>query len=117
MEIAIFPTIEEARNILNLLSVNTNLTDVWYHIGGISLTPKSKTDWYWVTTGEHIDYEIPFGPGQPDHWLGVEMCMNIYRSPSNSQSNYFNDCPCSESTSDVKYPEYSFICEDKIWKP
>lgn len=113
MEIATFSNLKEANFVLDLINKHSYLTDLYYHVGGITTVAKSKKDWFWVTTGEHIDYELPFSPGQPDNSLGVEFCLNIHRTQGN-EPNYFNDCPCAASFTEVKFPAYSFMCQQKI---
>lgn len=56
-----------------------NLTK-WVHIGGMALTPKSPNDWYWVTTGEKVDYDLPWHPDEPNYINPKQMCLALYTS-------------------------------------
>lgn len=102
MEIATFSNLREAQNILTLIDKHPNATDLWYFVGGINLVPKSKADWYWITTGDRVDYDIPFGIGQPDTMNGTEFCLDVNNQPQ----AYFNDYSCSST-------QCSFICQIK----
>ena len=75
-------------------------------IGGTTSTGKSLSDWYWVTTGEKINFEIPWYPGEPSFSSENENCMNLIKSGSNEYK--FNDAPCD----DARLP---FICEKIEW--
>lgn len=104
MEIATFQNREEAENILKLLTENSRNVALKYAVGGISTVASSSNNWYWVTTGEHIDFEIPFGPGEPNNKNGNnELCLDIIWY---SNQFMFNDCTCNT------YIE-KFICQRK----
>lgn len=112
MEIATFKTLNEANNILNILNTHPAVSQNRYQVGGVTLTPRSKTDWYWITTGNLVFYELPFSPGEPDDRWGMEFCLEIYRSQANISFG-FNDCVC-DNYPKAPDPEASFICQ-KIW--
>lgn len=45
------------------------------HVGGITLTPNSSTDWYWITTGEKIAYEMTWNCGELHS--NAQFCLSI----------------------------------------
>lgn len=68
--------------------------------------PRSRVDWFWVTDGSQIDYDIPFGSFLPDNKYGVEFCLNVFKS----NSSFFNDGACGESPTGIDF-FYPFICQ------
>lgn len=109
MEILTLDTQSEADNFLNLLNNSAFLAslrdDGAYHIGAISHTPRTTTDWYWVASRKKTNFVLKFGSGQPDFDGGDDYCLNVY-TPSWNQPNFgFNDVSCNRRA------EVRFICE------
>lgn len=103
MEILSIETKAEADNIINVLKNSTLLDgEIIFHVGGISLTPRSTSDWYWVNSGKKLDFTLKFVPGQPDFAHGIENCLSI-----NKYGNEFgfNDIPC------FGHWDRKFICQ------
>lgn len=108
MEILSFETKLEQDHMFQVLKNFSQFLDNENSIGGISLTPRSTTDWYWVNSGKKVKFLMGFMPGQPDHYNGaVENCLAI-----NKYGNGFglNDWPC------YGHAERKFICQlDEIF--
>jgi hypothetical protein len=95
-------TLEEARAVTCMIdneSTLKQLNSTWLWIDGVTLTDKSKTDWYWTKTGKKISFPIDWYPGQPS---GNQFCLCIGKSTINSKCG-FNDGICSGS--------FQFICQ------
>jgi hypothetical protein len=83
-----------------------NLFDTWTHIGGVAAVLKSAADWYWVGTGEKVDFPLKFGSGQPDNLGGDEACLALGILAG---SPFINDYKCYENA------VQKFICQSKIY--
>lgn len=81
---------------------NIHLFDQWTHVGGLTTVPKSKDHWYWMTSGNKVNYSLKFGSGQPDNAGGNEMCLSIGKQPGNF---FFNDVNC------YGMHQFKFICQ------
>lgn len=71
------------------------------HVGAITTVGGSRDNWYWLKSGNRIDYPLSWGPGQPDNSGGHEFCLALLRDNSGNFS--FNDMDCEA--------ELHFICE------
>lgn len=101
MDIATFETAEEFAAFGELGRRHAGSLTSWVNIGGVTLTPKSSTDWYWVNTNEQINYEMRWNPGNPNDSKGTQYCLSI------DTSNFlFDDIDCYNS-----YDEVKFICQ------
>lgn len=88
------------------------LFDIHTLVGGISYTGNSKTDFYWMNSGNKIDYELKFGPGEPNNWNNQEYCLSAVKWTIGDLIEFkFNDYPCSKAES----PE-EFICQQKVYQ-
>lgn len=103
MEILTLETKSESNYLLDVLNNSTSLpeNENIFHIGGISLTPRSTTDWYWVVSGKKLDFILNFLPNQPDFAGGVENCLSIVKR----EKFGFNDIICSTQW------DRKFICQ------
>lgn len=93
----------EADNFFRLCFANQRFFKDWTHIGGMSLNPLSRTEWYWVNSGNRLDYLMNFLPGEPNNDGGEEHCLAIGRSSPDSAFG-FNDFKC--------YGINAFVCQD-----
>lgn len=101
MEIASFKTAQEMEAVRQLL-IAKNLPDNTMIVGGMALTPRSRTDWYWVTNDEKISFDIPWGQNQPDFDYGSQWCLFAEK---NVQYRFrFHDGRCSVANED------KFLC-------
>jgi hypothetical protein len=95
----------EMRHLLDLCDQNIeqfdNSSGVAAHIGGI----KSGDSWYGFQSGNVIDFDLEWGPGEPNSWNGNENCFGIslYR-----EGFKLNDIMCYGE----KASKYQFICQD-----
>lgn len=60
------------------------------HIGGVTNSGRSQTEWYWVGTNKKVSYNMIWKPGQPDFAGNNEWCLTLAK---NSQFQ-FNDINC-----------------------
>ncbi|KAL7036600.1 hypothetical protein ACKWTF_008859 [Chironomus riparius] len=102
-----FTTLEsnsELQSFLNIIDNNSYLrtiSDTFFWIDGISLTPKSKTDWYWTKSGKKLTFSLPWALNQPDFLRVDEFCLALGKS--SNQKFGFHDGICSASI--------SFVCQ------
>lgn len=100
-------TKEESLNLLRLLKVQSSKD---FYIGGMALKPKSKNDWYWISSGKKIDYDLAWAKDQPAGWSqpgwGNERCLSINTDiKGDKESLRFNDVFCDN------YQSQKFVCE------
>lgn len=100
MEFLSLETLQESNHLLSLCDQNIHLFDVWTHVGGLTTVPKSKDDWYWITSGNKVNYSLKFGAGKPDN--NNEMCLSIGKKP---EDFFFNDINC------YGIDQMKFICQ------
>lgn len=104
MEILTLETKSEANYVLEICKSHGQLFATSTHIGGIAAGAKSQDKWFWVTTGEKINYNIKWLDGEPNNLHNGEgMCLSIMKKPDGF---YFNDVRCN-------FEEQRFICEQK----
>ena len=84
---------------------NVDLFDQWIHIGGLTTVGKSIDQWYWVNSGNQVNFPLSFNPGQPDNAFGKEFCLTLGVFSNNE--SYFNDIRCNER-------ELKFICQQDL---
>lgn len=103
MDIATFETADEFNAFGGLVSGypgGSGLTR-WVHVGGVTVTSRSATDWYWVNTNEKINYTMSWNAGQPDNSKGTQYCLAF-----DTVTLLFDDHDCYNS-----YAEMKFICQ------
>ncbi|CAG9807027.1 unnamed protein product [Chironomus riparius] len=105
LELATFETLTEAQTFLNMawnhnFIMSHNLT--FFLIDGMTLTPKSTTDWYWTKNGEKISFKIPWQPDEPNFEFEEEHCLSVWIQDVKAIG--FNDCKCQKLT-------WPFICQ------
>ena len=102
MDIAIFETSNQIQAVKEMCNNNAAKLSKWLHVGGMTLTGGSATDWYWVTTGEKVAYTMTWGFTEPNNMNGDEQCLSL------EKYNYgydFNDIDCYGRN------QNQFICE------
>ncbi len=106
---ATFETKDEEESVLGLFKERVTEDDPTYKahyfisIGG---TKKDKDYWYWAESGEKIDYEIGWLPGEPNNAHQEDECMNLFYKDYSTTGKYLiNDDPCSK----IGY----YLCENE----
>lgn len=99
MDILTLETETEANVFFELFKAKENLFDRYTHIGGMS-EDANFLKWYWVTTGELINYEINFPIGEPNR---SGLCLAINKM----ETLMFDDIHCYGGHQE------KFICERK----
>lgn len=99
LDIATFESPGEVRAVQKMChKKSANLTE-WIHVGGMTLIGGSK-EWYWVTTGEKIDFKMAWLQGEPNFEYDSEHCLSIGTSKF-----LFNDIDCYNNH------KTKFICQ------
>lgn len=102
LEFLSLETEAEASELLQLCSNNSETFDQHTHIGGITTSPKSLDEWYWINSYNRIDYPLRFRHDQPNNYGGDEFCLSLQKEGNNFE---FNDIKCYESWRE------KFICQ------
>ena len=91
MDTVSLDTVDEQNTFLNICNKNRAILDSSMTlIGGYTRTPRSTNDWYWVNSGNRVNYTLKFSQGQPDFAYDREYCLSVWGKPSVS----FNDVGC-----------------------
>lgn len=101
MEFVSLETSDEANHLLNLCRMNVQYLDEFNHVGGFTTVGKSRDHWYWINSGNHVDYALSFGRFF-DFYDNKEFCLSIGGIP---EEFLFNDIACYE------HHEKKFICQ------
>ena len=101
LDIATFETLDELNAVREMCKTNLSKMKGYIYIGGMATNARSTEDWYWVTTGEKINFTMKWIEGEPN-FSGPEFCLSMGRS-----EYLFNDIHC-ESYSN------KFICDKTI---
>lgn len=102
MDIGTFDTLDELNAFISMGRNHVPKLGGSYHVGAVTLTPKSPNDWFWVTTGEKINYQLPWASGQPDTHRGVQYCLRIILPDYT-----FDDFDCDHVSGSI-----GFLCQD-----
>lgn len=90
MGFASIETAEEQVYFLKMMQQNIKLLDYHGpHIGGITVV--GKTDWYWVNTGNKVNFPLSFSSGEPNNVFNNESCLALSKQ---SNTVGFNDITC-----------------------
>lgn len=106
MEFLSLETRQEANHLLSLCDQFIHLMEEWTHIGGITKVAKSLDQWYWIVSGNKVNYRLKFGAGQPDNVGGKELCLSIGNQAGNF---FFNDLNCYDQH------QFKFICQSRTY--
>jgi hypothetical protein len=106
MNLATLDSQAESDYLLSLYAQKSALFDLYTHIGGVAAIGDSPTEWFWVGTGEKVNFPLKFGTNLPDNYGGNEFCLLLAVT---SGSAYLNDGKCYETI------PYKFICQSKVY--
>lgn len=99
---------EESDALLGFLEPYKYKTPTCFYIGGMTLSLRNKEDWYWISYGNKITFDLTWNNGQPDGWsqpmLDRERCLAISRDDAAGTIG-FNDVFCN------KYRAEKFVCQ------
>jgi hypothetical protein len=108
LELASFETREESDWFSDIFVASRQVIDPgWCFIGGMRIfndAALSKANWYWLNSGQKINYDLTWDPQQPDNNNGIQWCLGL--SKINSNSTIYADIECYNR-------EESFICQKK----
>jgi hypothetical protein len=79
------------------------LSQDYAQLNGMTLTPDTRRDWYWLSNNKKINYVMQWGPGEPHLQRPNEFCLGI--GPKSDPK--FIDVDCSGDS------KHSFMCEKK----
>lgn len=102
--------INEAGNIDNyVVSSQYQVARILIYFGASNTVLGSKTGWIWYDSGKSINFELNWGPGQPNNAGDNQLCSSLIidYNMNTGQINYFmNDYQCYGTS----YRQ-SFICQ------
>jgi hypothetical protein len=99
MQLATFDTKQEEDFVLDMIAQNwMNNMESQSFIGGTRI---GRDNWYWISTGEIVDYKIRWRNGEPNNLESNENCLSIGHYHSTFA---VIDIDCHKSTR-------SFVCE------
>lgn len=49
------------------------------YLGAVTNIALSKTNWYWVSTGKKLNFELPWGPVDPNNLGNNEKCLALQK--------------------------------------
>ncbi|CAO1327705.1 unnamed protein product [Diamesa tonsa] len=99
MDLVELPTEAEANYFLSLCT-QQELKGDFFHIGG-TYVGLGLNEFYWMTTGQRINYAMKYAPGQPDNLNGLERYLSVVDQPGSFK---FNDM-------DNGVTKWKFICQ------
>ena len=103
MDLVELPTEAEADYFLKLCAQkSSDLNGKYFHIGA-SYAGLGLNEYYWMTTGQRINYTLQWAPNQPDNRNGIEYCLSVKSQPGNFMFNDIN----MDTTTD----KWKFICQ------
>ncbi|CAO1376641.1 unnamed protein product [Diamesa serratosioi] len=95
MDLVELTTQAEATNFLSLCAKNElKLNRNYYHIGGSRVGVGYK-EFYWMTTGETIEYPMSFATGEPkknddNNYLTIQKAPGAFKFKCTNSLNYQN---------------------------
>jgi len=95
LELATFETLTEAETFIQVAKENQFIkANIHPHVivDGMTLTPRSITDWYWTRTGEKIHFTLPWRKNEPSFQGDIEYCMSLFLHEAHDLG--FNDIRC-----------------------
>lgn len=107
MDIVTLQTADEFEEFKDLVGQYAKELTRFVHVGAVTVTSRSTTDWYWVDTNEKVNYALPWRPGHPDNQRGVQYCLAF-----DTVTLLFDDHDCYTSTAEMK-----FICQTEERSP
>lgn len=105
MELVSIDSRNEFDHFENLCRTNEHLFGNFFHIGGLVKVAKSTTEWYWTNSGQKINFDLTFAPGEPNNAGGNQMCMCLTKHLPHF---LFDDIQCLGAN-----PE-RFVCQKLI---
>ena len=101
MDLVELPFAAEAQNFLTLCGQQQiHFKETGFHVGA-SYLGSAPFDWYWMTTGERVNYGLRYAPGEPNNRNGIEKFLSLIKK---SGGFMFNDI-------DYNYTKYNFVCQ------
>ncbi|KAL7036615.1 hypothetical protein ACKWTF_008872 [Chironomus riparius] len=97
MDLLTIETEMELKAYLNLLNINSYLRTIPYiqfWADSLTVTLKSKTEWFWTGTGNKISFPISWIGTEPNNDGGSEHCLVIFK-PSVNANFGFADGNCN----------------------
>ena len=80
MELVSLPTEEEADVFSELCANNAFHFEEYTHIGG-SYIGNGLNNFYWISDGKPVTYQLKWAPGEPNNAGGKEDCLSIHKQP------------------------------------
>lgn len=100
-DILTLDTLDEKNDVARMIEDNHKLFSEWIHIGGMTESPKSTSEWYWVNSNEKVSYNMQWNKGDPNNNQNRELCLGL----ANQKGANFVDISCQGAH------EEKFICQ------
>jgi hypothetical protein len=94
MDVLSLDTQDEAFYFMNLCEKNKNILDSQNLIGGVTTQGKSRDKWYWVNSGDRVNYPLKFWSTEPDFANNNEWCLAVSTNYKGGWA--FNDISCND---------------------
>lgn len=109
MDLVELDTAVEADHFNKLCAEHNYLFTSTVHIGG-SDHGVGKNKWYWMSSGNEINYNMKYAQTEPNNVRGLQHCLAVYTHP---ESFAFADYDCDESESIFACQRVTRICNNK----
>lgn len=116
MGFASLETKDESQKLLKLVEPYKKETPRDFYVAGMTLGAANRSGWYWINSGNLIDYDLPWVPSQPDGgWAEPEWdsdktlnekCLSIRKYEKDDKMLGYNDVFCFS-----KLKPQKFVCE------
>lgn len=103
MEMLSLESSDEESSFLTVCTLWRTLFDRFTHIGALTTVEKSRTEWFWVNSGNKISFPISFSSGEPNSEDNNEMCLTMDKRSGLFQ---YNDITCDGGMT------AKFVCQD-----
>lgn len=106
MELMSIETKEEEDNFNTICNPQLHLFGQYNHIGGLTTVGGTKDDWYWIHSGEKIQFPLAWPPGEPN-FANSQKCLALHKTTGRFM---YNDIDC------YGRHQEKFVCQAKVSK-
>ena len=92
MDILTLKSEAEADNFLDLLTLHADVLATYIQVGAITPTAGTKTEWFWASSGDKINFPLKWYYDEPNNINDDEFCLNLIKDGNNRY--WFNDENC-----------------------
>ena len=84
MDILSLDSEDEANFFLDRIKLHAGSTHANTHVGAMAYVVGSRTEWYWITSGNKINYPIKWGTGEPSGTNVQSVCLVVRKQAGNN---------------------------------